>query len=180
MADLLIGCGNRRDKLLYRPGDAEWHDLITLDIDPNCGADVEWDLMRLPYPFEDNQFDSISAYHLLEHTGQMGDWRWFFAQWSEFWRLLKPNGLFCGVVPAVSSPWLFADPGHTRVIVPETFTFLNQEEYTRQVGVTALADYRHVYRADFQPVFREERVSEPDDRQFYFILEAKKPSRITI
>jgi len=177
--ELLIGCGNRRDKLLYRPGESAWENLTTLDSDPNCGADVEHDLMRLPLPFEDESFDEIHAYHVLEHTGQMGDYRWFFAQWSEFWRLIKPNGLFCGVVPAVSSVWLFADPGHTRVIVPETFTFLDQSEYTRQVGTTALADYRRLYRGDFSPVFKEERASDNGDHQLYFILQAQKPSRIS-
>jgi predicted SAM-dependent methyltransferase len=178
--ELLIGCGNRRDKLLYRPGNNAWADLTTLDLDPNSGADVEWDLERMPLPFENDSFDEIHAYHVLEHTGRMGDWRFFFAQWSEFWRLLKPDGLFCGVVPAVSSAWVFADPGHTRVIVPETFTFLDQDEYTRQVGETALADYRHVYRADFAPVFKDVKVGEDGDHQFYFIMQAKKPSRISI
>jgi hypothetical protein len=134
----------------------------------------------LPLPFADESFDEIHAYHVLEHTGQMGDYRWFFAQWSDFWRLLKPDGLFCGVVPAVTSPWLFADPGHTRVIVPETFTFLDQTEYTRQIGVTALADYRHLYKADFKSVFREYRTSDDStDQQFYFIMQAVKPSRIS-
>ena len=181
MSELLIGCGNRRDKLLYRPGEGEWTDLTTLDSDPNCGADVEHDLMRLPLPFADDSFNEIHAYHVLEHTGAMGDYRWFFAQWEEFWRILKPDGLFCGVVPAVSSVWLFADPGHTRVIAPETFTFLDQSEYTKQVGKTALADYRRFYHADFAALFQDARTSDDGgDCQFFFILQAKKPSRISI
>ncbi len=110
----------------------------------------------------------------------MGDFRFFFAQFEDFWRVLKPGGLLCGVVPAVSSAWLFADPGHTRIIVPETFTFLGQTDYTRQVGTTALADYRRLYRADFMPVFKDERVGEDGDHQFYFILQAMKPSRISV
>ena len=180
MAELLIGCGNRRDKLLYRPDNQDWVELTTLDTDPNCGADVEWDLMRMPLPFAAESFDEIHGYHVLEHTGQMGDFRFFFAQWSEFWRLLRPDGLFCGVVPAVQSHWLFADPGHTRVIVPETFTFLDQTEYTNQVGHTALADYRRFYRADFKSVFRELKTGEDGDYQLYFILQAIKPSRISV
>ena len=180
MAELLIGCGNHRNKLLYRPGEAAWTDLTTLDNDPNCGADVEHDLMRMPLPFPDESFNEVHAYHVLEHTGQMGDFRFFFAQWEEFWRLLKPDGLFCGVVPALSSGWIFADPGHTRVIVPQTFTFLDQSEYTKQVGNTALADYRRVYRADFINVFNEVRTGEDGDQQYYFILQAIKPSRISV
>ena len=181
MAELLLGCGNRRDKLLRRAGDPEaWTALTTLDHDPNIGADVEWDLERLPLPFEENSFDEIHAYHVLEHTGRMGDARFFFAQWEDFWRILKPDGLFCGVVPGVASNWLFADPGHSRIIVPETFTFLDQEQYTKQVGQTALCDYRWAYRADFQAVFREHKVDDGGtDSQFYFILQAVKPSRIS-
>lgn len=174
--ELLIGCGNHRQKLLKPPGGEDsWRNLTTLDIDPNCGADIEHDLMRLPLPFEDGAFDEIHAYHTLEHTGAQGDYRWFFAQWSEFWRLLKPDGVFCGIVPAPGSPWVFGDPGHTRFLPPEVLTFLNQVEYTNQVGVTALADYRHIYRADFDKV--GEHVS--DDGQFYFLLRAVKPSRIS-
>ncbi len=178
--ELLVGCGNRRDKLLFRPGERDWEDLTTLDIDPNSRPDVEHDLERLPLPFAAESFDEIHAYHTLEHTGRMGDYRFFFAQWEDFWRLLVPDGLFCGVVPAVSSAWLFADPGHTRIIVPETFTFLDQTEYTKQVGTTALADYRRLYRADFTPVFKEERIGDDGDHQFYFILQAIKPSRISV
>jgi SAM-dependent methyltransferase len=180
LSELLLGCGNHRDKLLYRPGEEAWTDLTTLDNDPNCGADVEWDLERMPLPFKDEQFDEIHAYHVLEHTGRMGDWRFFFAQWSEFWRILRPGGLFCGSVPAMSSPWIFADPGHTRVILPESFTFLSQAEYTNQVGKTALADYRRVYREDFEPLFRETRSGEDGSEQFYFIVQAMKPSRISV
>jgi hypothetical protein len=48
------------------------------------------------------------------------------------------------------------------------------------VGEMALADYRHVYRADFAPVFKDVKVGEDGDHQFYFIMQAKKPSRISI
>lgn len=177
MPDLLLGCGNKRDRMVATLGRTEWDDLVTLDNDPDCGADVEWDLMRMPLPFDDATFDEIHAYHVLEHTGAQGDFRFFFAQWTEFWRLLKPDGFFCGIVPAVSSPWLFGDPGHTRVLPPEIFTFLSQAEYTKQIGVTALADYRRFYRADFE--FEFEQVI-PDGAQFVFALRAIKPSRISV
>lgn len=179
MAELLIGCGNHREKLVATPNGKDWSELTTLDLDPNCGADVEWDLMRLPLPFAGGDFDEIHAYHTLEHTGAQGDYRWFFAQWSEFWRLLKPDGLFVGIVPAPGSPWVFGDPGHTRFLPPEVFTFLDQEEYTKQVGVTAFADYRYVYRADFKLVHRE--IRDPGESgQLIFVLQAVKPSRIAL
>lgn len=179
MPELLIGCGNHREKILKAPqSPAVWTELTTLDLDPNCGADVEWDMERLPLPFSDDQFDEVHAYHVLEHTGRQGDYRFFFAQWTEFWRILKPGGIFCGIVPAPGSIWVFGDPGHTRVLPPEVFTYLCQPQYDEQVGKTALADYRHVYRADFDLVGNGTIPDDPD--QFFFVLQAVKPSRISL
>ncbi len=177
MAELLIGCGNHREKLFHL-GDSRWNDLTTLDIDPNCGADINWDLMNLPYSFaDDNSFDEIHAYHILEHTGSQGDYRFFFAQWSEFYRILKPDGHFFGVVPAPGSVWVFGDPGHTRFVSPESLMFLDQSQYINQVGKTALADYRYIYRADFAPVDQKIHIKD-EDPQYFFVLKAIKPSRI--
>lgn len=176
--ELLLGCGNKRVKLIaYSDAPKDWTELVTLDVDPSCRPDVEHDMMRLPLPFADDVFDEIHGYHILEHTGAQGDYKWFFAQWADFWRILKPDGLFCGLVPGVDSEWAWGDPGHSRVIPPAIFTFLDQTEYTRQVGVTALADYRRWYRADFwlEGVQRDE-----ENRQFMFVLRAIKPSRISV
>ncbi len=175
MTELLIGCGNHREKVIQYRGPI-WIDLTTLDNDPNCGAMVEHDLERLPLPFAEHSFDEIHAYHVLEHQGAQGDFRFFFAQWEEFWRILRPGGVFCGIVPTVQSEWAWGDPGHRRVLPQAIFTFLDQTEYTRQVGVTAFADYRRVYRADFKPAAYQ--VLNTDE--FAFVLEAVKPSRISL
>lgn len=177
MAELLIGCGNSRKKHLTTPGRLPtWTDLTTLDNDPDCGADVEHDLERLPYPFEAGRFDEVHGYHVLEHQGAQGDYRFFFAQFAELWRILKPGGVFCGIVPSVDSIWAWGDPGHRRVMPAAVFTFLDQSEYTKQVGVTAFADYRRFYRADFKPMAFE-RLGQDE---FAFVLEAVKPSRISV
>ena len=111
---------------------------------------------------------------MLEHTGQQGDWRFFFAQFSEFWRILKPDGLLCATCPSVTSRWAWGDPGHTRVIQPETLIFLQQPQYA-QAGITALTDYRAVYQADYDLVF-----SQDNGETFKFALRAIKPSRIQL
>lgn len=136
--------------------------------------DVVHDLTVLPLPFEDDTFDEIHCYEVLEHTGQQGDWRFFFAQFSEFWRILKPDGVLLGTSPAPGSAWAWGDPGHTRVLSPEAFTFLVQRQYTAQVGVTPMTDYRFVYKADFEP-----RLLQVEGTGFHYILQAIKPSRIT-
>lgn len=172
MTELLIGCGNRREKVLNTPNGEAFTDLTTLDIDPACRADLTWDLNVIPMPFTDNAFDEIHASEVLEHTGQQGDWRFFFAQFAEFWRILKPGGFLCASCPSLSSPWLWGDPGHTRVIAPQSLIFLQQPQY-EQVGRTAMTDYRDVWRADYDVVFQHD-----DGQSFRFCLQAVKPSRI--
>lgn len=166
--ELLIGCGNRREKVMHLPGKEGWTDLVTLDIDPNAKPDVVHDLDVLPYPFDDNQFDEIHASEVLEHCGRQGDWRFFLAQFAEFWRILKPGGVLCASCPSITSRWAWGDPGHTRVIQPESLIFLSQKEY-QQVGRTAMTDYRHVYAADLEVIHKDD-----DGESFRFVLRAVK------
>lgn len=174
MPELLLGCGRRREKLLGWNGSESWTELVTLDINPDHKPDVVHDLTVLPLPFADDTFDEIHAYEVLEHIGQQGDWRTFFAQWSEFWRILKPGGLFLGTSPAFRSIWAWGDPGHTRIVQAENFVFLHQPSYTGQVGKTPMTDYRFVYEADFEP-----KALNTGKDTFEYVLEAVKPSRIT-
>jgi len=171
--ELLIGAGSAREKNISLKGREQWKDLITLDNNPHHKPEVLWDLTRLPLPFEDNQFDEIHAYEVLEHTGTQGDYRFFFAQFSEFWRILKPDGRLFGTCPHWRSVWAWGDPSHTRVIQKEQFVFLNQQEYKNQVGKTPLSDFRYIYKADFEV----DMVKETED-QLLFALRAVKPSRI--
>jgi len=143
MRQLLIGSGNSRKKWVVHEltPDREFEYVITLDIDPDCGADCVHDLNEFPYPFDDGVFDEIHAYEVLEHCGTQGDVKFFFDQFNEFYRILKPGGIFCGSVPHWREIWAFGDPGHTRVLPPTVFNYLTEGFYD-QVGKTACADYR--------------------------------------
>lgn len=176
MTELLIGCGSNRDRRLRIDGRSSWSQLVTLDMNGDHKPDVVHDLTVRPLPFEDNSFDEIHAYEVLEHLGQQGDWQTWFAEWNEWYRILKSGGVICGSSPWWQSVWAWGDPGHTRMITPDGFVFLNQPEYTKQVGKTAMSDYRFIFRGDFDPVFMN-RVGE---HQFAFALRAIKPSRISI
>lgn len=135
----------------YRTAGADYTSaLVTLDIDPTTKPDVVWDLNEFPYPFDNDSFDEIHAYEVLEHCGSQGDWRFFFKQFEELWHLLKPKGKLIFTVPAPHSVWVWGDPGHSRMIHPEQMLFLSQAQYEAQVGKTAMTDYRHVYTADFR------------------------------
>lgn len=170
---LLLGCGSARVKKLARPGHEEWSGLVTLDLNADHAPDVVHDLNNLPLPFPDNSIEEIHAYDVLEHVGQQGDWRTFFAQFSEFWRLLEPGGQLFAISPHPTSPWAWGDPGHTRVLSPEMLVYLCQPQYDAQVGITPMTDYRFVYAADFEVV----HVSVDAAKQFHFALKAVKPSR---
>jgi SAM-dependent methyltransferase len=182
MKYLLIGCGSRRDRLVALNGDKEWKgELVTLDINLDHKPDICWDLMTMPYPFKTDEFDEIHAYEVLEHTGQQGDWRFFFRQWTEFWRILKPGGYFIGTSPLWMNAWAWGDPGHTRTVQPENFVFLSQDQYAKQIGQTPMTDYRPWYWADFETIFVEPY--EPGQTRirsatsFAFVLQAIKPTR---
>lgn len=172
MSELLIGCGSNRDKKLHRDGRASWSSLTTLDHNADHRPDVVWDLNMLPLPFGDDEFDECHAYECLEHLGRQGDWRFFFAQFSDIWRMLKPGGTFFATVPLPGSPWAWGDPSHTRVIPKESLTFLVQPQYDAQVGKTPMSDFRNVYKADFNIIHLEETGD-----LLAFALEAVKPSR---
>ncbi len=175
MSELLIGCGSRRERDVRAFGREHWSELTTLDLNRDHNPDVVHDLRRLPLPFPDNAFDEIHAYDVLEHTGQQGDYSFFFAQWCEFWRILRHGGAFCATVPAVTSRWAWGDPGHTRVIQPESLVYLDQAMYRSSVGTTKMSDYRYLYKADFL----KEWSTEAEDGVFSFVLRAIKPARTT-
>lgn len=167
--ELLIGAGNSRIKRIHFPEIPEkFEGLTTLDMASDCGADVVHDLDVLPYPFADDEFDEIHAYDVLEHCGRQGDWAYFFAQFAEFHRILKPNGYLCATVPAWDSPWAWGDPGHTRVITLGSLSFLDQAHY-EQIGRTGSTDYRHAWRGNFRGIAANE-----SEHQLGFVLQAIK------
>ena len=165
--ELLIGAGHNRDKQLALPGKDEWVDLVTLDIMSEVDPDVLWDLHHLPLPFEDETFEEVHAYEVLEHVGQQGDWKTFFAQFEEFHRILKPGGHFFATTPMWDSLWAWSDPGHTRIISAGSINFLDQSQYA-DCGKKCMTDYRPYYKADFEIVHSQEY-----EERFAFVLKKR-------
>lgn len=153
--ELLIGCGTDQTKKFWLNNETKkWSQLTRLDINPDTQPDVVYDLTGCGLPFRDSTFDEIHAYEVLEHIGQQGDWRFFFRQFDDFSRVLKPNGHFFLTSPHCESAWLWGDPGHTRYIGPEMMIFLDRRQYV-QLGQTAMTDYTRYFASDWRVVFNK-------------------------
>lgn len=170
---LLLGAGSNRDRRLMTPGHETDNfddvDLVTVDLVADHNPTIVMDLNDENWPFSENQFNEVHAYEVLEHLGQQGNFQEFFRTFYNIWYCLKPGGFLCASVPSVTSPWAWGDPGHTRLITPESLTFLMQSEYEKQVGVTAMSDYRPWWKGNFEPRFGRNIKD-----TFFFILEAIK------
>jgi SAM-dependent methyltransferase len=154
-SELILGAGSRPSRMVSLDGVHGFENPTRLDANRDHDPDVVWDISKIPLPFDPGSFDEIHAYHVLEHVGRQGDWRFFFDQFSDFHRILRPGGLVCGIVPRWDSPWAWGDPSHTRVITSGSLVFLSQKHYRNQVGVTPMSDFRFYYKADFDVVYSE-------------------------
>jgi predicted SAM-dependent methyltransferase len=79
---LNLGCGRSKRK-----------ECINVDSCKDVDPDVLWDLNKFPYPFEDNSFDEILAYAILEHLEDT------VAVMEELHRISRPNALLHISVP---------------------------------------------------------------------------------
>ena len=171
--ELLLGSGSSREKRIVVPGrPKEWEKLVAVDCVESHKPDVLHDLNVTPWPFEDNSFSEVHAYEILEHLGSQGDYQSFFMHFGEIWRVLESGGVLCATVPHWEGQWAWGDPGHTRVINRGSLVFLDQEEYHKQIGKTAMSDYRDVWKGDFVRIGQQIRGD-----TFVFCLEAQKPAR---
>lgn len=191
--ELLLGCGRSTVKQYsaHPTHPRSWrtaHGPVRLDINKEVHPDIWCDLNAAPpwlgsafgegplHTLEGDYWDEIHAYQVLEHLGSQGDAHSFFAQFSEIWRLLKPDGYLVGSCPSRYSGWLWGDPSHRRAILPESLVFLDQSEYVKQCddphSRTSMSDFRFMYKCDF-------RILDSSDNRvdFAFVLQAVKPSR---
>lgn len=166
--ELLLGAGTRKEKsLTFDAISPVFQNVTTLDLMPENKPDVVHDLNVFPYPFADEEFDEVHAYEVLEHCGTQGDWKFFFRQFEELHRILKPGGYVCASCPSWDHEWAWADPGHTRIISAKSLLFLDQDFYAG-VGKDARSDYRPWYKGDFKVLGTQQK-----DVNFFFVLQKK-------
>lgn len=147
--ELMLGCGALRQKRLSPEGqDQAFQNLVTCDINPSVDPDVVHDLNVTPWPFQDEEFNEVHAYEVLEHLGGQGDYTAFFNHFNELYRILKPGGYLLASTPQWDGMWAWSDPGHTRVISEGTLLFLDRDNYGQKDS--PMTDYRNVYDGDFK------------------------------
>ena len=105
---LILGAGKTQ-----REPNAVHHDMYDFE-----GIDVTHDLNVLPWPWEDNSFDSIVCNHVLEHLDS------FLNFHNECWRILKPGGSLYLETPCagMDADLEFCDPTHVRCYRPHSWT----------------------------------------------------------
>ncbi len=95
MKRLNLGCGDKIKK-----------GYVNLDFIKQPGVDVVHDLSKFPWPFKDNEFDEVSASHLLEHVKE------FEKTLLEIKRICKNRGIIKIRVPHFSCGVTYRDPTH--------------------------------------------------------------------
>lgn len=122
-----------------------FREVVTLDVDPAAKPQILWDLTKFPWPVPVDHFDQVHAYEVLEHLTFQGDYEGFFRLWRQIWDVTKLGGLVCASTPWWESQWVWQDPGHRMCYAPGLLTYLNQDHYTNQIGVTTMTDYRRFW-----------------------------------
>ena len=101
---------------MHRSGDTT----VAIDKCPDAQADIIRDFAKRGIPFEDNTFDEVRCYDVIEHIEDYEDLIFTF---NEIWRVLKPEGLFHFVTPnGVDNG--FAHITHSRVFMAGAFEYL--------------------------------------------------------
>jgi SAM-dependent methyltransferase len=113
---------------------------INLDACEAVKPDRIWDLNNYPYPFEDNTFEEILAYSILEHLDDL------IAVMEELHRIGKPGAKLDIRVPYWDGYGFASDPTHKRMFTEHTFDFF-----------TGKGDYSFITKSQFR-ITRLERI----------------------
>jgi SAM-dependent methyltransferase len=96
-------------------------------------------------PFEDDTFDSISAFDFLEHLPRIsasdGPTATYLGYLNEIHRVLKPEGLFLSFTPCYPHPGAFTDPTHVNYMTRDSVHYIAGQGYARSLQYGYLGDF---------------------------------------
>jgi len=145
MEKLNLGCGSD-----IRQG------YINVDYRSFKGADLVYDLNKVPYPFKSNTFKKILLRNTLEHLENP------MKIMAELHRISKPNGKIFIKGPHFSSDNVWGDLEHKRAFSSQTFTNKNMSELFKVVNQKITFSHFKFFMRPFvkiNPVFYEKHLA---------------------
>lgn len=125
-----LGCG----KTIKNPFHAKSIYGVDVDYGVNGTTIRPCDLGVERIPFDDNFFDYVTAFDLIEHIPRISHINSerklpFIFLMSEISRVLKPNGVFLSHTPAFPRLAALSDPTHVNLITVETYKLYFSKPY---------------------------------------------------
>ncbi len=105
-----LGCGENK----HRIAGAE---VIGVDIDPESSADVIYDLNKLPWPFDNDEFHEVICQDILEHLEDLP------SVMREISRISKRGSIVKIRTPHYSSHYAYNNPTHRHYFGYYTFEY---------------------------------------------------------
>jgi SAM-dependent methyltransferase len=133
---LNLGCGHDIQQA---------EDWINLDIVGLPGVQVVHNLVFMPYPFADNQFEYIACYDVIEHLPPYSpDWKPMIPAFiTEMYRILQPGGTLLIRTPGHNAAFGWTDPTHVRLFTKESMDFFDKtSDFGKATGFYSDVDFR--------------------------------------
>ncbi len=111
---------------------------VNLDSVKLPGVDIVMNLNDYPWKLEDNHFDEIICYHVLEHLEN------FEMSMNELHRILNKNGILKIRVPHFSSAGAWTDPQHKRAFGYFTFDYFVLNKKNDYLSHETVIKFRYI------------------------------------
>ena len=118
-------------------------DVFTVDIAKQTNPDLVWNLNQTPLPLEDDSFDLIVMYDVIEHLDDV------MKTITECYRLLKKGGTLHLKTPHFSSANSYTDPTHKFHLGYYSFDFFDPDHerfYYSEAKFKIKYKYLHFHR----------------------------------